>query len=516
MKKELLYILAVFTLIFSACQKYDDAEGTLSPITAIEDIRNLHKGGDVTLNRENLRGAYQMTGVVISDFSAGNAKPGLVVIQNNRRQKIRGIALQLGEAAKDYLPGDSLLIGLEGGNLQRTGGSLQISSIAASAITKISSGNTPAIQSVTANTLVTRPGDYESTLVSVEGTSVRPLPLPGEKFAGNKTLITGADSLVMHTEAGAAFAQDDVYASLNITGLVFGGQNAAGAAHLEIWPRSLDDLENTSDPVGPGGDLGVSPIVISGFANDVAGADGNHEYVQLMATTDINFAETPFALVTCTNAGSATPNQGAAPGAGWATGGGRSYKFNLTEGSVSKGEIFYVGGSARRINGPNSTDISGSKWIRSITYTTTNGDGIGNASSGLMPNSGNAGGIAVFAGTIVTEESKPVDVVFYGGKGTTTMVNAEAGLGYRVADNDHYSAVNAEDQSEQSFFYQGTNSYVIPHATPADQGIFVKLGGSFNAATRTWTTARSFEFFVMTKQSDISAIETGNITQITE
>src|SRR5689334_2844029 len=68
------------------------------------------------------------------------------------------------------------------------------------------------------------------------------------------------------------------------------------------------------------------------------GAIGNIRIFSLMLPKLINFEKTPMAVVTCTNAGTAAPNAGDAPGAGWATGGGRTYKFNLTSGVVNKGD----------------------------------------------------------------------------------------------------------------------------------------------------------------------------------
>ncbi|MBE7178993.1 MAG: hypothetical protein INR69_21500, partial [Mucilaginibacter polytrichastri] len=108
-------LIALICAGFSACQKHDFAEGELSPITAIEDVQALHKGSDVALTSENLNGARQITGVVISDASSGNTPSGILVIQNYRRKKLRGIALNIGASATKFLPGDSLLVNITGG-----------------------------------------------------------------------------------------------------------------------------------------------------------------------------------------------------------------------------------------------------------------------------------------------------------------------------------------------------------------------------------------------------------------
>ncbi|MBE7179418.1 MAG: hypothetical protein INR69_23645, partial [Mucilaginibacter polytrichastri] len=59
------------------------------------------------------------------------------------------------------------------------------------------------------------------------------------------------------------------------------------------------------------------------------------------------------------------------------------------------------------------------------------------------------------------------------------------------------------------------NTYLISYLNPADQGDFVKLYGVFDSQNRVWTTPRSFEHFILTKTSDQSAIETGNVTKLT-
>lgn len=244
-------------------------------------------------------------------------------------------------------------------------------------------------------------------------------------------------------------------------------------------------------------------IIISGIANDVKGADANYEYIQLLATEDIDFAKTSYALVTCTNAGTAIPNPGEPPVAGWATGGGRTYKFDLNAGNVKAGEFFYVGGSNKRINGAKSTDIKDAKWIRTIDYKNNNGDGFGDATGGLLPNSGNAGGVALFAGTVVEESSVPMDVVFFGGKGKATIVNQSLGKGYRVADNDHYSS----NSGAQPFFFQGKNTYVISYINPAEQGAFIILGGEYDTKNKVWKKKRTANYFVMSDNTTLDEIE---------
>ncbi|QJD95227.1 hypothetical protein HH214_04710 [Mucilaginibacter robiniae] len=510
MKTKIYPILLVLLLaVISACKKHDFAEGALSPIIAVSDMRSLYKGTDVTLTKENMQGAHQIVGIVISNPDSGNVPQGIVVLQNFRRQVIRGISIPLGDKAASYHSGDSLMIDVEGAVLKKVSGAMQLTGLTEANIHKISSANTVTVQAVSSYTIKSNPDSYENTLVQIKSATVSPAPKVGDTVAGERYLVNGADSVVLHTEAAASFAKAALPSSATFAGILLVNQDATGNAILQVWPRTGADITNKTVPIDPT-DLGKAPVVITGYINDTKGADGNYEYFQFRATRTIDFSKTPMAVVTCTNAGTATPNAGDAPGAGWATGGGRTYKFNLTTGVVNKGDFFYVGGSNKKINGPNTTDISSAKWIRSIAYVTNDGDGFGSMSSGLLPNSGNAGGIAIFAGTSVTEASIPVDVVFFGGTGATTIYNATTNKGYRIPDNDHYHPVDPTTNGAQPFAYQGSNTYVIPHSTPADAGIFVKLGGAFDATTKNWTTARKYTFLTLSSTSALTDIETGS------
>ena len=505
-------LLPLIMLAFAGCEKHDYAEGTLSPITSVEEIRALYKGADLTITKNQLMDATKITGTVISNPDSGNVKSGQVVIQQTARNRTRGIILSVADAAT-YKTGDSLSIVVEGSTLSRSEGSLQLSNLAAGAVTKISRVRSLRVTVTSSLEIRQKPDVYESTLVKISAATINPAPLPADVMLGDKSAVNGADSIMIHTEATASFASASVPASASFIGIVVVSHPAGEAPVYQIWPRfSTDILDRIAPPDPNGPQLGKFPVVISGFVNDSKGSDGNNEYFQFLATRDIDFEKTPMAVVTCTNAGTAAPYPGVAPAGGWATGGGRTYKFNLTAGAVKKGEFFYVGGSNKKINGPNTTDMSSSKWIRAVAYVTNAGDGFGSASSGLLPNSGNAGGIAVFEGTNITETSTPVDVVFFGGTGKTTIFNGTDNVGYRIVDNDHYKL--KDGATDQPFFFQGTNSYIIPHQTTADLGIFVKLGGIYNTTTKIWDVARANTFYLMNAASAVTEIESGGVTTL--
>src|SRR5690606_32967715 len=203
--------------------------------------------------------------------------------------------------------------------------------------------------------------------------------------------------------------------------------------------------------------------IITGWSNDPRGTDANNEYIQFMATEDIDFSKTPFAVVTTNNANASTPT--GFPQKGWATGGLRTYKFNLTSGFAAKGTFFYVGGSSKLINGRGSdARMSNANWIRSFDYSTTNGDGFGTKTTNVMSNGGAAFGIAVFEGTSVTANSEPVDVAWVGSSGNIYTAGPPT-RGYRITNTDYYDEIDPITLTEQPFFRSGVNMQGFAYTT---------------------------------------------------
>ena len=121
MKNILFYSLFLLMAGMAGCKKGNYPGGTVSPYISLFDVRNLHKGDDVTLTSENMFGANQIAVVVVSDHAGNNLPPDLLVVQDRRRLgQLRGIAIPLTPAAaSSYVPGDSLLINVEGGVLKK-------------------------------------------------------------------------------------------------------------------------------------------------------------------------------------------------------------------------------------------------------------------------------------------------------------------------------------------------------------------------------------------------------------
>ncbi|MCZ4223087.1 DUF5689 domain-containing protein [Pedobacter rhodius] len=493
MKKIILYI---GTLIFicgtwMGCKRETDYIGvTVSPYISNFDLRKLFKNADVTLNNENLGGADFVKGVVISNQAGGNLPAGLLILQNSRIagngiDSLRGIAINLGTDAAKYIPGDSVHVRITGSTLKRINGILQLTGVAASNIEKKASGRNIITRAVNSASLAGRPEFYESTLITISKGNVEPVPASGESVAGNKVINDGYGSTTVHTETSAAFANQELTPFADFTGIVF--KTATG---LQLWPRTFDDIF-------PLAVIKPSALVITGYLTDPNGADNNYEYIQFKATRDIDFAVTPFSVVTCNNAGIL-----AAPATGWALGGVRTYKINITTGTVKKGQFCYVGGN-KNIWGSGSTNISSAVWISSTQYSTVNSMDFGTATANLLANSGNVAGVAVFDGIKVDGNSIPLDVIMYGGNGAVYAAGPPE-AGYRITNTDKYSTI--QNRKAVAFYGAGTNTSKF--AFPSNAGNFTMLGGVYDTKTGLWSTGRTAQFITLTATSPLSTIET--------
>ena len=503
MKKLLLYSFVL--IVLAGCKKTNYPGATLSPYIAMYDVRNLYKGKEVTLTPPVLYGADKITGVVVSDHSGGNLPAGLLVLQDSRRlSQLRGISIPLGDDAVNYKPGDSVIVEVAGGILKRVNGVLQITNIPASAVTKVSSGNAIPVNRVPSNAILANPDNYESTLLVVVKGSFDPLPSPTDVLGGDKVLNDGFGNLNLHTETGAAFSGETAPVSANYYGILFNSSDGKGVLTPQLWMRTGQDAVVLSSTVT------IASAIITGFMSDVKGGDGNYEYVQLMATKDIDFSVTPYAVVIINNANASTP--GGYPSKGWATGDMRTFKLNLSSGFAAKGTFFYVGGAGKMINGSGSTSMAGSNWIRAFDYTLAGGDGFGRATTGLMANSGNAFGMAVFKDSVVNVNSVPEDCIFIATGGSLYTAGPPA-QGYRITNTDFYDIINPITLESQPFYRAGSNTLSFVYNT-ADVGYFNMLGGAYSPGLGKWVNARAQNNVTLTKSSAITDIEGTGATQL--
>ena len=494
MKNKNIYaVLLSILAIAGSCKKDSFPGAEVSPYISAFDIRDLYKGHPVTLTKSTLYGATKLTGVTVSDHRGGNIPEGYLMIQDSRRlNKLRGITLNIGADANNYLPGDSLIVDIESATLDRIDGQLQITGIHENQISKVSSGNPLPLNRVTVKQILDNPSDYESVLSVIVKGGFNPFPAKGTKLEGTKTLNDGFGNIQLTTEKTASFATTEAPVLANYYGVV---TNSIKGDSLvpNFRMRSGDDLAILSS------ELNAPPVIITGYMTDALGGDGNYEYVQFKALKDIDFSKTPFSLVVSNNAGASTPT--GVPSQGWATGGLRTYKINMNSGTAKTGEFFYVGGDSKLINGANSTSIANANWIRAYDYTKYDGEPFGTKKAGLMANSGNSFGIAVFEGTDVTAASVPVDVIAIATGGS--LFNETAG--YRITNNDFFDIKNPITLEDQPFFHQGTNTLAFSYNS--GQGVFNILGGVFDINLGRWTTARTQTSVQLTADAQLSDIE---------
>jgi hypothetical protein len=239
----------------------------------------------------------------------------------------------------------------------------------------------------------------------------------------------------------------------------------------------------------------AAPIVISGWLTNVNGDDSPYEYAQFVATQDIDFSATPYTIV-WNDVGVVGSTGTASFSDGWAGGSLLSYAFQLTSGTVTRGEVFYIGGSAQLLAGPGSNSFASQRWLRTINTTLSNGDGLGSFdSTGVFGNGGpNADGIAVFSGlaNAITPTTVPLDTVFFGvAVGTAHPATG----GFKAADNDHYTS--------SGVFGDVGNDFLFGDLA---QNQFARLSGTYNWATSLWEVPRTGSVVTLNSASNSSAI----------
>lgn len=506
MKRLIINIMSLlpFVLVLGACDDLGNFPGAdVNPDIAIYDLRSFHKDSDYPLSVQSMLGASGITGTVVSDHSGKNLPDGLLMVQDRLRlNELRGIAIDIGPEAAQYVPGDSVRVNLVGGVMKRVDGLLVVTGVSGSAVTRIASDRPIAVNRVPSSYILADPDKYESTEVVIVKGGFDPIPEPTDTYNGDKLVNDGFGNFLLHTEASATFAETPLPGMANFFGVVNYTKNNEGKyiPHLRI--RKPEDITVLSSTVTR------AAIVISGYIGDVDGTDLDGEYMQFLATQDIDFSLTPYSVVIHNTSSGYTP--AGVPTDGWAYGGTtgkRAYKFNLTSGTVSKGQYFYVGNSAKLINGVGSTSIAHGKWIVSRKTGSVPGDGLGAVTTDLFLNGVTAftDGIAVFEGTTVTKNTVPMDVIITGSGGA--IFNAAQQAGLRITNTDWYDIINPVTLEAQPFYKQGSNTICLTRPAPAGVGWFFKLGGEYNVRLGRWVKARAQNAIDLAKDSKLNELE---------
>ena len=243
-------LLVLLVVLFSACLKDDinTAEGVPADFMGILDLKALHKGEDIVLNRDNMYGASKITGVVISDDATGNIPKGYLVLQQTKRYRTRGIVLNLGTSENiPYKLGDSVTVTVEGTTLGRRNGVLQISGVSLSNITKNAENIFYEPTQISLRELKNNFNNYESTLIKVAHIDALTVSVP---ISGNRQIqeLSG-EKATLHVEADATFADKEMPINASYTGIPLwnneNGEDTEGAEQW-IWLRSVTDITDES------------------------------------------------------------------------------------------------------------------------------------------------------------------------------------------------------------------------------------------------------------------------------
>jgi hypothetical protein len=283
MKKILLgtvVALMLFSLVSCIKENENPASGMVSPLTSISLLRTAYKGTDITVAADMLAGAVNVRGVVISDHSGNNFPAGYVVVQNTSRGSTTGIILNMdAAAAKTFVPGDSVEVNVEGLLLAGRNGALVLDGVSSGRVTKIARGATVKVAQVSVSALVKDFEKYESTLVEVTA-DVKPVPQPGDTYAGDKNLSDGTvNSLVLATAADAAFAKDGLPASATFRGIANYYNATAPAREGAVTRLLLRTKEDVTYASGP---------LYNGFPEDFESPDATVKGSYNMTATDNN------------------------------------------------------------------------------------------------------------------------------------------------------------------------------------------------------------------------------------
>ncbi|MBO9633992.1 MAG: hypothetical protein J7578_12830, partial [Chitinophagaceae bacterium] len=174
--------------------------------------------------------------VVVSDAAAKNSAPGTFVLQNVMETPndfgdlVRGIVIDMGAAAAvPYMPGDSLVVNIDGAKLEKVNGRLSITGIQAGKITKAGSNAAVIVRSVTLAMIANDFEAYESTVVSVHA-NVKD-HAAGVNYSGQHPLFDNSGvEMTLQTKPEADFASEEVAVNANFTGIVTNEGDKKGIA----------------------------------------------------------------------------------------------------------------------------------------------------------------------------------------------------------------------------------------------------------------------------------------------
>lgn len=267
-KNKMLTGLLLTVLLLASCVKKDifPASGTPNQFISILDVRKVYKGADAILTKENMLGADKITGIVISDASAGNIPSGVFVVQQTSRTLIRGIEVSIGQTVP-FVIGDSVTVDVEGATITRTVGALQIKVTSPSKVTKVSSGRAVEPTLLDLKTLNAKFADYEGTLVKIAHVDAAVgATLNGDISVSEADGGTGT----LHTEPTANFNNRAAALNASYTAVARYNSSAPEPNQKQLWIVNAQNIEAESGRIYEGFpekfDSGDAALFADGYA----------------------------------------------------------------------------------------------------------------------------------------------------------------------------------------------------------------------------------------------------------
>lgn len=257
-QKILFYSIStiIVCLSFLSCMEEDvnnALDGAyLNKYRKIYEVRETYFTSDVQLGPKTLDGASMTTGVVISDISGNNFPKEYVVIQSTDEissstttHKCIGLVLKLDRPEENvFVPGDSLIVYLEGTVLKNVDGLLQITGVTKDKLVKVKSGIEVEPKTLTIKELYKDFDRYNSMLIRIDG-EFSDIPQANETLGGTKKLnALSEDFVYLVTKSEAEFANRTMPRSAQYTGIGLweNGQRS-------FYMQTNDDLQSEAGPL---------------------------------------------------------------------------------------------------------------------------------------------------------------------------------------------------------------------------------------------------------------------------
>ena len=203
--------------------------GSGAVVTNIQDIRSQYSTAAVTLGSQKIRG------VVISDRAAAN-----LVTQNLVIQDSLGYGITVRFTANHAVNlGDKVEINLSGGTLDQFNGLLQVSNLATTTVTTVSSGNSVTPRVATIAQILANAESWESTLVRVNAATIS-----GTTYGTGTTLTDASGTMALYTRTGATFSGSAITSgAVNVVSILGQFDNAAPFdSGYQLLMRNLGDV----------------------------------------------------------------------------------------------------------------------------------------------------------------------------------------------------------------------------------------------------------------------------------